>query len=117
MIPPHAVDAEHAYWLEIKSVAQFETTGPFPRYSTELFSTVTQDIKKLWTDGAICFAGLLLVLFTADQATAQHDLDTWHARCLDRGQPVAIPAIRGFPITDRIGNAYCAVALFGIRGV
>ncbi len=114
---PRAVDAEQAYWLEIKSVAQFETTGPFRRYSAELFSPVTGDIKKLWTDGFICFAGLLLILFTAQPETADHDLIAWHRRCLERGHPVAAPAVRGFPITDRIGNAYCAVSVFGIRGV
>lgn len=112
-----AIDAQDAYWLEVKTVAQFETSGPFPRYSAELFSPVTADIKKLWTDALICHAGLLLVLFTTDQGTAQHDLVAWHRRCLDRGYPVATPVVRGFTITDRIGNAYCAAALFGIRGV
>ena len=114
---PSAVDPQDAYWLEIKTVAQFESTGPFPRYSAELLATVTQDIKKLWTDGIIAHAGLLLVLFTADQTTAEHDLNAWHHRCLDKGYPVAAPAIRGFAITDRIGNAWCAIALFPIRGV
>lgn len=113
---PNAVDPQDAYWLEIKTVAQFETAGPFPRYSAEMLATVTQDIKKLWTDGIIAHAGLLLVLFTADQATAEHDLGAWHHRCLDKGYPVAAPAIEGFPITDRIGNAWCSVALFPIRG-
>lgn len=114
---PHAVDAQQAYWMEIKTVAQFESTGPFPRYSAELFSPVTADIKKLWVDGLIHHSGLLLVLFTVDERTAEHDLTAWHKRCLEKGYPIASPAARGFPITDRIGNAWCAVALFGIRGV
>ncbi len=113
---PAALDPQDAYWLEVKTVAQFETTGPFPRYSKELFSPVTADVKKLWTDSQIYHAGLLLVLFTADQATAEHDLAAWHRRCLDKGQPVGIPAIRGFPIADRIGNGWCAAAVFGVRG-
>lgn len=114
---PAAVDPEDAYWLEIKTVAQFEASKPFPRFSTELLSTVTQDIKKLWIDPVICHAGLLLVLFTEDQATADHDLAAWHRRCLEKGYPVAPPAIRSLAITNRIGNGRCTAAVYSIRGV
>ena len=112
-----AVDPEEAYWLEIKTVAQHEIEGPARRYTSELLSPVVKDIKKLWTDGVICHAGLLLVLFTEHEAVSEHDLNVWHQRCLDRGFPVAAPAVRGFGITDRIGNGYCAIAVFGVRGV
>jgi len=111
-----ACPLEHAYWLEIKTVAQHETGGPFARYAAELLQPVTQDVKKLWSDPSIRFAGLLILLFTADQTTAQHDLNVWHERCLARGFPVAPAAIRFLPITERIGNACCACALFGVRG-
>ena len=114
---PRAVDPEQAYWLEVKTVAQFETTGAFPRYGAELLSTVAEDIRKLWNDGGIFHAGLLLVLFTASEQIADHDLTAWHRRCLEKGFPVAAPAQRGFPITDRIGNGWCAAAAFGVRGV
>ena len=46
-----AVDAEAAYWLEVKTVAQFETSGPFKRYSAELLAPVAADVKKIWSDG------------------------------------------------------------------
>lgn len=111
-----AADPDQAYWLEVKSVAQFETSGPFPRYSAELLSPVVKDIKKIWSDGIIRHGGLLLVLFTVSQEVAEHDLAAWHTRCLDRGYPVGAPAVRGFEINDRIGNAWCALAVFGIRG-
>ena len=114
---PQAIDAQDAYWMEIKTVAQFESGGPFPRYSAELFSPVVKDIKKLWLDPIISFAGLLLVLFTVDQTTAEHDIAAWHQHCLAKGYPIATPAVRGLSITDRIGNGYCAAAMFGIRGV
>lgn len=112
-----ACDPENAYWLEVKSVAQFETTGPFARYSAELLSPVAADVKKLWGDGLVYHAGLLLVLFTVDQQVAEHDVLAWHRRCLDRGYPVAAPASRGFAINDRIGNGWCEAAVFGVRGV
>jgi hypothetical protein len=111
------VDPERAYWLEIKTVAQFEPLGPARGYSRELLSPVVDDIRKLWADGVIAHAGLLLVLFNADQHTAEHDLHAWHDRVLDRGCPAGTPATRGFPLTDRAGNAWCSASLFPVRGV
>lgn len=112
-----ATDAEGAYWLEMKTVAQYDTSGPFRRYSAELLSPVTKDVSKIWNDPVVKHGGLLLVLFTVNEAVAEHDLHAWHTRCIDRGYPVGPPAIRGFSITDRIGNGWCSVALFGVRGV
>ncbi len=112
-----AADAESAYWLEIKTVAQFESEGPFRRYSAELLQPVTKDIRKIWSDGVIRHGGLLLVLFTATQQVADHDLKVWHERCMDKGYPVGPPVVRGFPLTDRVGNGWCAVAVYGVRGV
>lgn len=112
-----ASDPQSAYWLEIKTVAQYETDGPFRRYSQELLAPVTADIKKIWSDKLIRHGGLLLVLFTQTQQIAEHDLAAWRDKCLRRGYPVGPPAQRGFAITDRIGNAWCGVAVFGVRGV
>lgn len=112
---PNALDLDHAYWLEVKLVAQFETEGPFRRYSAELLQPVTKDVKKLWSDDRLRFGGLLLVLLTANREVAEHDLGVWHERCLQKNLPVHPPAIRGFPITDRIGNAWCGLGVFGVR--
>ncbi len=112
-----AADPEEAYWLEVKTVAQHERSGPFTRYSSELLSPVAQDVKKLWADPVIRYAGLLIVLFTQTRQIAEHDLLAWHHRCVERGYPVAPPALRGLPINDRIGNAWAAAAVFGVRGV
>jgi len=47
---------------------------------------------------------------------ADHDLATWHRRCLQRGFPVGAPSVRGFEIINRIGNGWCAAAVFSVRG-
>lgn len=112
-----AADPGDAYWLEIKTVSQFETGGPFPRYSSELLAPVARDVTKVWNDGLIRYGGLLIVLFTADPQVAEHDLLAWMRRCLDRGLPVGPPAMRGFAITDRIGNGWCQIGVFGVRGL
>jgi len=114
--PLDAAPLSRAYWLEVKSVAQYETSGPFRRYSAELLSSVSQDVKKLWADDGVRFGGLLLLLFTETPEVAEHDLAAWHRRCMERGLPVTPPAIRGVRLTDRIGNSWCAAALFGVRG-
>lgn len=111
-----ATDADQAYWLEVKTVAQFECEGAFKRYSAELLNPVMKDVNKLFNDGIIRHGGLALVLFTADAEVAEHDILAWHTKCMDKGVPVRMPAVRGFPITDRIGNGWCAIAVFGVRG-
>ncbi len=111
-----AQDPQDAYWLEIKTVAQFEAGEPFQRYAGELLTTVARDVKKIWQDAVICHGGLMLILFTASENVAEHDLFAWHNRCIDRGLPVAAPTVRGFPINNRIGNEWCAVAVFSVRG-
>jgi hypothetical protein len=113
--PADAVVLEAAFWLEVKTVAQFTTEGPFPRYSSELLAPVSHDVKKMARDPLIYHAGLLLVLFTADEPTARHDLAAWEQRVLQRGYPVASPTVRGFALNDRHGNGWCAVGLFPVR--
>lgn len=113
--PPDAVVLEAAFWLEIKTVSQFTADGPFARYSAELLQPVSQDIRKMAGDRGIFHAGLLIVLFTADEATALHDLAAWEARVLKRGYPVAHAIIGGFDLQDRLGNGRCTVALHPVR--
>ena len=110
-----AISLEAAYWLEVKTVSQFTTEGPFARYSAELLSPVSRDIRKLSQDPLIFHAGLLLVLFTADRMTAEHDLAAWETRCLEKGYPVAPPRTHHIPLTDRLGNAHLAIAIVPVR--
>lgn len=110
-----AVSLEAAFWLEVKTVSQFTTEGPFAHYGKELLQPVSQDVKKLAGDRSIYHAGLLLVLFTVDEAVAVHDLAAWEHRTLQRGYGVAPPIVRRFPLNDRLGNGCCSVALYAIR--
>ena len=113
--PTDAVPLESAYWLEVKTVAQFTDEGPSRNYSKELLSPVRADVRKLAQDPLIYYAGLLLILFTADAATAEADVATWQRRCLEKHFPVAPAIVRSLAITDRIGHAHLASALFPIR--
>ena len=113
--PPDSLPLEAAYWLEIKTVSQFTTEGPFPHYGKEMLNAVSRDLRKLAADRLIFHAGLLLVLFTADEQTARHDLDAWLLRITRKGYPVAPAAERHHRITDRLGNGHMAVGLFAVR--
>lgn len=113
--PADAVPLEAAFWLEVKTVSQFTTEGPFPHYAKELLQPVSHDVKKLAGDRSIHHAGLLLVLFTADEPIAAHDLAAWEHRALQRGYPAAPPIVRRFALNDRLGNGCCSVALYPIR--
>jgi len=113
--PDDAVALEAAFWLEVKTVSQFTTEGPFAHYGKELLQPVSRDVKKLAGDRSIYHAGLLIVLFTADERVAVHDLDAWEHRTLRRGYPVAPPIVRRFALNDRLGNGCCSVALYPLR--
>lgn len=114
-----AASPDEAFWLEVKCIGQFTYTqgvpGPNRTYTAELLTNAAADVVKLARDGAILHAGLLLVLFTADETTARHDLGVFIHRCLDRGLTISSPSTADFPIEDRIGNTRCTVALVPVR--
>jgi hypothetical protein len=116
---PALADPGDALWLEVKSVGQCCYThgvgGPNRAYASELTRGTAIDLRKLCSDGLIEHAALVLVLFTADEATAEHDVAALAHRCLDRGLSVSAPVVRGFDIADRIGNRRASVAVVRVR--
>lgn len=104
-----------AFWLEVKTTAQFTEEGPNRRYAAELQEPVRKDVRKLAADAGILHAGVLLVLFAASEAVVRHDLAAWQSKCLDRGLPVSTPAVRLVPIGDRLGNTLAGVAVFPVH--
>jgi hypothetical protein len=113
------VDPADAFWLEVKAVGQYCYThgvpGPNRAYSSELLSLAGSDIPKLSKEPMARFSGILVVLFTADEVTAKHDLGVFMHRCLDKDLPVQSPSTAGFRIVDIIGNAWCTVTLVPVR--
>ena len=112
---PDAVELRDAFWMEVKLVAQFTTKGPNRGYSSHLLGAVTQDVVKLSGEPGILHAGLLIVLFAQDESIADHDLDAWQERCLQRGLPIAAGVRQCVRVTDRLGNSACALAISPVR--
>ncbi|MBX3406496.1 MAG: hypothetical protein KF869_07005 [Phycisphaeraceae bacterium] len=120
--PEHGPDAcapEDACWLEVKLVGQFTysagVAGPNSSYASELTRGPAADIRKLSADGRIRHAAAMVLLFTNDRATAEHDLAQMLHRCLDRGLPIAAPLRREVPVTDRIGNNLLTICMIPVR--
>ncbi|HEX2836749.1 MAG TPA: hypothetical protein VHN77_01345 [Phycisphaerales bacterium] len=112
---------EDALWLEVKTLGQFcfKRGVPVPNttYAAELTQAVFDDLAKLSHEPLIRHGALVLVLFTCDKTTAEHDVGVAMHRALDKGVVFRSPITGGFEISDRIGNAWCAVVVVGSVGV
>lgn len=109
------VPPEDAYWIEVKVVAQHAYThgvpGPNTAYAGELTRAFTQDLAKLSREPRVARGGVLLVHFTSDDRTADHDLAVALHRAVDRGLAFRSPVTERFGVRDHAGNAVCTVAL------
>lgn len=109
------VDPGEALWIEVKVVGQFTMTDGAvranPTYSSQLLQLVPKDIRKLARDPLIAHAAALVVVFTSDEATAQHDLRIWAERAISKSVPCSMPIMRSFAITDHMGNGNCTMAI------
>ncbi len=109
------VDPREALWIEVKAAGQFAVIDgvgrPNSSYTSQLLTGAVADVRKLAKEGELSHTAALIVMFNADEAAADHDLRAWAHRCLDKGLPISSPSANRFPITDRIGNTVCTVAL------
>lgn len=110
-----AIDLADAVWIEVKAVAQFREHGPSRAYAAALQRPVWRDVDKLAQDPGIVHAAVLLILFTADLATADHDLEVWALRAGRQGLPLWPRVTRSLSIGDRLGNRCATAALFPIE--
>ncbi len=113
--PADAVALRDALWLEVKSVAQFRELAANRAYAAALQRPVWKDVEKLASDPGIAHAAVLLILFTADEVIAEHDLGVWEARASARGLPIGPRLRRSLAINDRIGHRLCTLAVFPIE--
>ncbi len=113
------VDPNDCYWIEVKAIAQFAYVDGVPganrSYARELVTGPIKDIAKLASEPSIWHAGMLVILFAADDATIEHDLTQLVHECLNHDLPVSSPLIESFGITDRAGNTRCGLGLIPIR--
>lgn len=109
--PAAAAGDEMLFWLEVKLAAQFGPEGPNGAWSADLVARPRQDLRKLAREPAVRHRGLLLVIFSREQAIIEHDLAVAVGRFADALPCVGFPATRIFPVRDRIGHACGAVSI------
>ncbi|MFN0133712.1 MAG: hypothetical protein ACKVW3_14435 [Phycisphaerales bacterium] len=116
-----AASPSEALWLEVKVVMQHGLSAGVltsnKTYASELLRGPIADATKLARDPLIVHAGVVVVLFTADEPTADHDLGVLAHRMLDRELPIAAPIRTRVRIPDLLGNAVCTIALVPVRGL
>lgn len=114
--PTTTCPPEDAWWIEIKSCAQFAyrdgVPTPNPGYAHELVSGLQNDVCKLSADPHIWHAASLITLFCEDETIARHDLNQAASMCMDQDLPIQSPLIETHSITDRGGNGCVAIGLF-----
>ncbi len=96
-------------------MAQFVEGRPNRGYGGALQGPIWRDLEKLRADPAIESAVQLVLLFTADDATADHDLALTLARARARGLSFDDPRTRRLPVGDRLGNTRCTAALVAMH--
>lgn len=113
------VAVDEALWLEVKLARQFSIldsgAGPDHGYASRLLGAATTDLRKLAGSADILLGAVVLILLCRDDETARHDVSAWAHSCLDKGVLIDTPFIELFKLTDRIGNAVCAVAVTRVR--
>ena len=111
---PDACALSDAYWLEVKVAHQFQEGRPRRDYGSRLLQPARKDVIKLAKEPGIASAGVLLVLFSADEATAAHDLDRVEQSLADRSMPLRSSVRSQIPMTERQGHGLCALRLLPV---
>ena len=111
---PDACALSDAFWLEVKVAHQFQDGRPRRDYGSRLLQPARKDVLKLAKEPGIASAGVLLVLFSADDATATHDLDRVEQSLADRALPLRSSVRAVLPMTERQGHSVCALRLLPV---
>lgn len=110
---------QDAFWIEVKSVAQFSYVDGVPRpntkYTSEMLGGPESDVIKLASDPLIHFGASLIVLFSKEQETGYHDIAASAAAMIEHDLPISLPEIQSFEITNYAGNEWCTLGLIPIR--
>jgi hypothetical protein len=116
---PDSTPPESAYWIEVKSIAQFSYVdgipGPNSKYTSDLLVGPRDDVIKLASDPLIHHGAALVILFCEDENIGTHDMAALTTELINQDLPVALPDIESFPITNHAGNGWCTLGLIPIK--
>jgi len=105
--------AEQALWLELKVARQRRPDGRGDaRYGAQWRRNLIADLHKMAAEPLIHDAALVLIAFTADQASFARDLDGFESLMVRNDVVAGFRQVRSLPIVERIGHRLCGVALW-----
>ncbi len=114
-----ACPPEQAYWIEVKSVAQYSYIDGVPiansAYASELTRGPKADVIKLASDPLIHAGGALVVLFTEYQEAGTHDISQAIRQMIEHDLPISLPEFQQFEIPNYGGNEWCTLGLIPIK--
>jgi len=116
---PDEITPQDAYWVEVKSVAQFSyvdgVPGPNASYTHELLDGPRRDVIKLGSEPLIHHGAVLIMLFSQEQKIGVHDITQTARTMIDHDLPISMPVVESFPITNHASNAWCTLGLIPVR--
>ncbi len=111
--PPDSCPATEALWLEVKVAHQFTEGGRHHAgYGPQWREATVKDLRKMETEPLVREAGLLLIVFTADEAVVTRDLELFEDVLARKEVLAGFRQVRGIDLLERNGHARCTAALW-----
>lgn len=111
--PPDSCRATEALWLEIKVAHQFTEGGrAHAGYGQQWRDATVKDLQKMEAEPLVREAGLLLIVFTVNEAVVAKDLELFEDVLARKEVLAGFRHVRGIDLLERNGHARCTVALW-----
>jgi hypothetical protein len=111
--PADACRPQEALWVEVKVAHQFAEGGRrHAGYGPQWREATVKDLRKMEDESAVHEAALLLVVFTADEATVAKDLELFEDVLARKEVLAGFRQVRTVEILERNGHTRCTAALW-----
>ncbi len=111
--PADACPPGEALWLEVKVAHQYAEGGRrHSGYGEQWRQATVKDLAKMEAEPLVREAGLLLIVFTADEAVVEKDLELFEDVLARKEVLAGFRQVRGIDIVERIGHTRCTAALW-----
>ena len=111
--PADACPPTEALWLEVKVAHQFAEGGRrHGGYGQQWRQATVKDLQKMEIDALIREAGLLLLVFTADEATLAKDLELFEDVLAKKEVLAGFRQVRTVELLERNGHTRATAALW-----
>ena len=111
--PTNACPPAEALWLEVKVAHQFAEGGRrHSGYGQQWRQATVKDLQKMEAEPQIQTAGLLLIVFTADESVVAKDLELFEDVLARKEVLAGFRQVRGVDLLERNGHTRATAALW-----